>query len=266
MTDFTGVGHASPYPGSSRAVAALQDGAGNSSSAEPESSAVGAGSSSIYAETEVHSAQHYEPLGSTGTATLARPMQDVQMGQDINLLRGPRHHPAPDEPFDLHIKSTPICAGTIDANKTPLPGPSSKDTEMHVADEPLHHVGSKDPVISTAGSGSSKGKQKQKAVHFEPSMPAQVSIARTEVPDGQPIAEDLKPGDARWATSSEKPPAKLPIRLLDALGRTFVFPWEKVKTWQVFTFYSYATFLRGGSSRSQCSRPIVVRQASTDTA
>ncbi|KAI0851249.1 hypothetical protein F5Y00DRAFT_230738 [Daldinia vernicosa] len=38
-------------------------------------------------------------------------------------------------------------------------------------------------------------------------------------------------GDPGWEKSADRPPKKLPIRFKDAVGRKFIFPWEKAKTW-----------------------------------
>lgn len=48
-----------------------------------------------------------------------------------------------------------------------------------------------------------------------------------------PALPPLQPGDPRWACSSDRPPAKLPIYFHDAVGRNYTFPWEKAKTWEV---------------------------------
>ncbi|KAI8950653.1 hypothetical protein F4801DRAFT_332482 [Xylaria longipes] len=43
--------------------------------------------------------------------------------------------------------------------------------------------------------------------------------------------QPLNPGDPGWEKSAGRPPQKLPIRFRDAVGRNFLFPWEKAKTW-----------------------------------
>ncbi|KAI0550029.1 hypothetical protein F4679DRAFT_225947 [Xylaria curta] len=43
--------------------------------------------------------------------------------------------------------------------------------------------------------------------------------------------QPLQLGDPGWETSAGRPPQKLPIRFRDAVGRNFLFPWEKAKTW-----------------------------------
>lgn len=45
--------------------------------------------------------------------------------------------------------------------------------------------------------------------------------------------QPLSFGDPGWEKSAGRTPQKLPIRFRDAVGRNFVFPWEKVKTWTV---------------------------------
>ncbi|KAI1466014.1 uncharacterized protein F4812DRAFT_435563 [Daldinia caldariorum] len=46
-----------------------------------------------------------------------------------------------------------------------------------------------------------------------------------------PAFRSLQYGDPGWEKSADRPPKKLPIRFKDAVGRKFVFPWEKAKTW-----------------------------------
>ncbi|KAI1650226.1 uncharacterized protein F4817DRAFT_282821 [Daldinia loculata] len=48
---------------------------------------------------------------------------------------------------------------------------------------------------------------------------------------GSPTFRPLRFGDPGWEKSADRPPEKLPIRFKDAVGRKFVFPWEKAKTW-----------------------------------
>ncbi|KAK8140418.1 hypothetical protein PG984_000484 [Apiospora sp. TS-2023a] len=61
-----------------------------------------------------------------------------------------------------------------------------------------------------------------------PPPPAGVEEEEAPSPAGQPV----QPGDPRWAYSSDRPPAKLPIYFHDAVGRNYTFPWEKAKTWE----------------------------------
>ncbi|KAI1808125.1 hypothetical protein F4811DRAFT_336652 [Daldinia bambusicola] len=46
-----------------------------------------------------------------------------------------------------------------------------------------------------------------------------------------PAFRSLQYGDPGWEKSADRPPKKLPIRFKDAVGRKFIFPWEKAKTW-----------------------------------
>ncbi|KAI5858172.1 hypothetical protein GGS23DRAFT_586903 [Durotheca rogersii] len=84
----------------------------------------------------------------------------------------------------------------------------------------------------------SSQRQKQK----EESDPTRGSAKeRAESPASQPDSSEaaepppfrpLQYGDPGWERSADRPPKKLPIRFKDAVGRQFVFPWEKVKTWE----------------------------------
>ncbi|ORY59449.1 uncharacterized protein BCR38DRAFT_488477 [Pseudomassariella vexata] len=79
------------------------------------------------------------------------------------------------------------------------------------------------------GSCSSKGKQKEKEkeVHFS-------------TPPGH---SNRDASHSEWNASPDRPPAKLPISFKDCVGRYFVFPWEKVKTWEGMERLILAAFL-----------------------
>lgn len=86
----------------------------------------------------------------------------------------------------------------------------------------------------SSSSSLDKGKQKQKAVQFQ--LPLEEQHSGSQSPPSsssrsQPfIFQSLQHGDPGWDTSADRPPAKQPIRFKDAVGRIFVFPWEKAKT------------------------------------
>ncbi|KAK8048528.1 hypothetical protein PG994_010258 [Apiospora phragmitis] len=106
------------------------------------------------------------------------------------------------------------------------------------------------PPPSPPPDDSSSSKGKQSVVY---SSPQQSSSAETEAttpihttttgdgtsgpppPTEEPsvsLPQPVQPGDPRWAYSSDRPPAKLPIYFHDAVGRNYTFPWEKAKTWE----------------------------------
>ncbi|KAI1293955.1 hypothetical protein F5Y03DRAFT_327075 [Xylaria venustula] len=70
-----------------------------------------------------------------------------------------------------------------------------------------------------------KQKEKQKA---DPE--AETGSLSEASPEDQPF-RPLNVGDPGWEKSAGRPPQKLPVRFRDAVGRNFLFPWEKAKTW-----------------------------------
>jgi hypothetical protein len=77
---------------------------------------------------------------------------------------------------------------------------------------------------SPGPSSAAKGKQKQIVTQD----------ATQESLEAHPhTLHSLHPGQPGWESSSGRPPVKLPIRFKDAVGRNFLFPWDKAKTWQV---------------------------------
>ncbi|KAJ3557797.1 hypothetical protein NPX13_g9853 [Xylaria arbuscula] len=79
---------------------------------------------------------------------------------------------------------------------------------------------------AAASSSSWKQKEKQKA---DPAEAETGSLS--EASEGEQTFQPLDIGDHGWEKSAGRPPAKLPIRFRDAVGRNFLFPWEKAKTW-----------------------------------
>ncbi|KAJ2973618.1 hypothetical protein NUW58_g8892 [Xylaria curta] len=88
-----------------------------------------------------------------------------------------------------------------------------------------------DSAATTSGSAdqsmSWKQKQKQKA------NPVSETESLSEALDGEKPFQPLSLGDPGWEKSAGRPPQKLPVRFRDAVGRNFLFPWEKAKTWLV---------------------------------
>ncbi|KAI1150682.1 hypothetical protein F4825DRAFT_452199 [Nemania diffusa] len=70
-----------------------------------------------------------------------------------------------------------------------------------------------------------KQQQKQKA------DPEAETRSLSEASEEEEPFQPPSPGDPGWETSTGRPPRKLPILFQDALGRRFVFPWEKARTW-----------------------------------
>ena len=64
--------------------------------------------------------------------------------------------------------------------------------------------------------------------HHSPTV-SQLPLPPTQSASYQPP----QAGDPGWETSADRPPKKLPIRFRDAVGRNFLFPWDKAKTWDV---------------------------------
>lgn len=133
---------------------------------------------------------------------------------------------------------------TEDLKELKLPSTSATDIADRRAPDESNQpgVGLGDEGHSTQKPAlTSKQKQKQKAepeksAEPEPAPPAP-TLSGPGPGDGVKILvfRPLQPGDPGWEKSSDRPPKKLPIRFKDAVGRQYVFPWEKAKTWEVST-------------------------------
>lgn len=47
-----------------------------------------------------------------------------------------------------------------------------------------------------------------------------------------------------WVKDPERPPQRLPIRFVDCIGRNYIWPWKRVKSWQVSQLFFF-TILEG---------------------
>ncbi|KAJ8133223.1 hypothetical protein O1611_g396 [Lasiodiplodia mahajangana] len=112
-----------------------------------------------------------------------------------------------------------------------------------------------DSAATSALTGTSrKQKQKQKA------DPEAETGTLSETSDGDEDFQPLSPGDPGWEKSTGKPPQKLPIRFRDAVGRNFLFPWEKAKTWSVSVcplFRRFGGFDPASLGRVFCPIPFI---------
>ncbi|KAI0386631.1 hypothetical protein F5Y04DRAFT_68167 [Hypomontagnella monticulosa] len=77
----------------------------------------------------------------------------------------------------------------------------------------------------------SKQKQKQKAKGESSHAASGAGNQSTSEETETPVFRPPQYGDPGWEKSADRPPKKLPIRFKDAVGRKFMFPWEKAKTW-----------------------------------
>ncbi|OTB16625.1 hypothetical protein K445DRAFT_316905 [Daldinia sp. EC12] len=85
---------------------------------------------------------------------------------------------------------------------------AESDTELEPQPQPQSHSAEPEPAAGGSGGG-----------------PHTSEDAET------PAFRSLQYGDPGWEKSADRPPKKLPIRFKDAVGRKFIFPWEKAKTW-----------------------------------
>ncbi|KAI0144008.1 hypothetical protein F4776DRAFT_610228 [Hypoxylon sp. NC0597] len=101
------------------------------------------------------------------------------------------------------------------------PESSSKNASERPEDE--HHG-------TTSSSSDSKQKQKQQA-EPEPRPATQAPSPNSSGGVGAQTFRPLQYGEPGWEKSAGRPPKKLPIRFKDAVGRKYIFPWEKANTW-----------------------------------
>ncbi|KAI1107128.1 hypothetical protein F4804DRAFT_298653 [Jackrogersella minutella] len=145
---------------------------------------------------------------------------------------------------EIKLSAAPVASG---ATREGLDESSLEDRIRHEikSPEPNPQTSNVEPEDETHGHGAttpkpspnSKHKQKQKAEPERKSEPGPANPAPTTA--GQSTSEGtdaqtfrpLQCGQPGWEKSADRPPKKLPIRFKDAVGRKFLFPWEKANTW-----------------------------------
>ncbi|KAI1850571.1 hypothetical protein JX265_004281 [Neoarthrinium moseri] len=226
----------------SEAIFSLPPGATNGSAADsgqlPQTSSAAAPVAELDNHHGVFATQHPELT----PGNLVEGIESFQLASDISatIAESSDLGPVGDEDSDHASRTTGLAPASGNSEEVLFDG--SRDTEPGPGDP--------EPLLTAGGSGSSssrsKGKetQKQKAVHFERDEAAGHTIPGdnnmdTHLPDYKP----LKPGEPGWNRSPERPPVKLPIRFQDAVGRHYVFPWERVRTWEGMERLIKAAFL-----------------------
>ncbi|KAI1093196.1 hypothetical protein F5B19DRAFT_451484 [Rostrohypoxylon terebratum] len=94
---------------------------------------------------------------------------------------------------------------------------------------------SQEPHINDSQPPKQEREQKLEPERESGSKPANSTPTTTDQKVGEGSgAQPFRPlqyGELGWEKSADRPPKKLPIRFKDAVGRKYIFPWEKAKTW-----------------------------------
>ncbi|KAI1344763.1 hypothetical protein F5Y15DRAFT_410460 [Xylariaceae sp. FL0016] len=141
-----------------------------------------------------------------------------------------------ETPFtcEVHPGETPEHEAHPEASINGSPGAEVVDNGIHSEDRPA----TPDASVAAETPYTAEQKQKQKQTsELNSDIDAGSSTSSEARPGsygtiGPSRAQSLKQGQPGWEKSSDRPPAKLPIRFRDAVGRNFAFPWEKAKTWE----------------------------------
>lgn len=121
--------------------------------------------------------------------------------------------------FDINFQSFPMLQ--------PQPETVSVDALTEEADASLLIDGSGDEGPKKTKS-KDKGKQKAKEEEAAP-PPEQASSSAPSPPQERPPPEV----NVAWERHPDRPIQKLPVRFYDAVGRHFIWPWNKAKSWKV---------------------------------
>ncbi|KAI1746533.1 hypothetical protein F4782DRAFT_536340 [Xylaria castorea] len=144
---------------------------------------------------------------------------------DLQQAHNPTEPPMEDERLRNLIGTATNADDSESSSRTTQSEAQDASYPSSVFEEAQDH----DPAATTSPIGdqvtSWKQKQKQKVDPEAETGP--LSDASGEESPFQPLSL----GDPGWEKSAGRPPQKLPIRFRDAVGRNFLFPWEKAKTW-----------------------------------
>ncbi|KAI1389780.1 uncharacterized protein F4822DRAFT_428123 [Hypoxylon trugodes] len=240
-------------------------------SADPRESTAGGSSSETLVPNGLPDENHEEVLSNPVVIDVpTKHIGPLTTGCDGQIGNQSDHRPKPDDrdkgkaPVrlgeDLCIRSRPIDDTnpqytTENQENQEEPNPSTDGGDQfspengipHEARPALSESSSRVPDIAQSDEtgwamsprSPTGGKQKQKMIsdpELEPQLTDSASTeTRTQFENSETgEAAGFRPlqyGDPGWEKSADRPPKKLPIRFKDAVGRKFVFPWEKGKTW-----------------------------------
>ncbi|KAI2625878.1 hypothetical protein GGR54DRAFT_593393 [Hypoxylon sp. NC1633] len=161
-------------------------------------------------KTNLHS-RTYDMNTTNKAEGLAEPRPSSS--SSASLMDGIRPENNSQQPIGLtFVESNPAVLGGDERLKTTLlePPPTSKHKQKQKQTRVQEAESEQDPGPSLAYSA-----------------PTANGPSRSEAPPFRP----LQYGDPGWQRSADRPPKKLPIRFKDAVGRHYIFPWEKAKTW-----------------------------------
>ncbi|GAW21474.1 hypothetical protein ANO14919_109930 [Xylariales sp. No.14919] len=157
------------------------------------------------------------------------PRDNSQEGASQNMLQA--ENPTATATGDAHSGTSQDLLGTatneedseVSSRETQPESQDSSYPSSLFEEEPDHDAATSTSV-PTSQATSWKQKEKQKV------DPQAETGSSSEAPGEKPF-RPLNIGDPGWEKSAGRPPQKLPVRFRDAVGRNFLFPWEKAKTW-----------------------------------
>lgn len=150
--------------------------------------------------------------------------------QDVEVNMGPS--PAP---------LTATLSTRVPESTSVLLSPTSSESSSITLDANLNNKmeGRAEGIFSGDGDSApkvdkGKGKEIEKSVAQVEAAGKEASLYDVASSCPEPEEEECK-HPIPWAKDAERPPQKMPIRFVDCVGRNFIWPWRKARTWKVST-------------------------------
>ncbi|KAI0479756.1 hypothetical protein F4859DRAFT_513256 [Xylaria cf. heliscus] len=153
---------------------------------------------------------------------------DEEVSPKLQQAHDPSEPPMEDEHLRSSIDLAETATNADDSESSSRIAQSDAQDASYpssVFDEAQDHNSAATTSVLADQVISWKQKQKQK-VNPEAETEPLSKVSK----EGKPF-QPPSLGDPGWEKSAGRPPQKLPIRFRDAVGRNFLFPWEKAKTW-----------------------------------
>ncbi|KAI0896756.1 hypothetical protein F4806DRAFT_465655 [Annulohypoxylon nitens] len=184
--------------------------------------------------------------------TLDRSVPDNGEVSERNTPQSQAHTTSPPSIAEkLGMSEPPDTLSTGDVNGETISGPSLEECHQYRSQlaslESVSGLSDVKSKVESSGTLSPEphinDRQSQKhEQEQEPNQERESCSKATNLPlttTGQKAGEGsgtqpfrpLQYGEPGWEKSADRPPRKLHIRFKDAVGRRFVFPWEKARTW-----------------------------------
>ena len=158
--------------------------------------------------------------------------------REVILPRGPDPEPIPDPPPATTMFSFPAPQDADAAPAPPRPdtadrhAPEGEDIDLET-EYGAFPKSEADWVLSTKPNGAHVTWEKSVDKGKQPDRAPRTRIARPPLRQRRSDPSGSKDLPEAWVRTADRAPQKLPVRFIDAVGRNFIWPWDRAKSWKV---------------------------------